>query len=101
MNVINGGCATSQYYNNTIQQKQKNSTETVKSYTAKESERASQASTANRPQLSKRAQAFLEKLRKTYDNLDFMVADFDKGDKAKEILSHSTKEIGRREFGCR
>ena len=40
MNVINGGYATSQYYNNTIQQKQKNSTETVKSYTAKESERA-------------------------------------------------------------
>lgn len=93
MNAINGGYAASQYYNNTIQQKQKNSAETVKSDAAKESERASQAGTVSRPQLSKRAQAFLEKLRKTYGNMDFMVADFDKGDKAKEILSHSTKEI--------
>lgn len=93
MNAINGGYAASQYYNNTIQQKQKNSAETVKSDAAKESERASQAGTVSRPQLSKRAQAFLEKLRKTYGNMDFMVADFDKGDNAKEILSRGTKEI--------
>ncbi len=93
MNVINGSYTASQYYNNTIQQKQKNSAEKGESNTAKKSGMASRTSNANRPQLSNRAQAFLEKLRKTYDNMDFMVADFDKGDNAKEILSHSTKEI--------
>ena len=25
--------------------------------------------------------------------MDFMVADFDKGDNAKDILSHGTKEV--------
>lgn len=92
MNVIDGSYATSQYYN-TVQQNQKNSAGEVKSKTAKESETAIQASNANRSRLSNRAQAFLENLRKTYSNMDFMVADFDKGDNAKEILSRGTKEI--------
>lgn len=35
----------------------------------------------------------MEKLRKTYGDMDFMVADFDKGDNAKEILSRGTKEV--------
>ncbi|MBD5537724.1 MAG: hypothetical protein HDQ99_21130 [Lachnospiraceae bacterium] len=43
--------------------------------------------------LSKNAQALLEKLRKNYSEMDFMVADFDKGDNAKEILSRGTKEV--------
>lgn len=43
--------------------------------------------------LSKKAQVLLEKLRKTYGDMDFMVADFDKGDNAKEILSRGTKEV--------
>lgn len=88
MNVIDGSYAASQYYNNaTVQQNQKNNEEEVKNKTA------SQTSNANRSQLSNKAQAFLENLRKTYSNMDFMVADFDKGDNAKEILSRGTKEI--------
>lgn len=43
--------------------------------------------------LSKKAQALLEKLRKSYGNMDFMVADLDKGDNAREILSRGTKEV--------
>ncbi|MDE7253130.1 MAG: hypothetical protein K2O32_09335 [Acetatifactor sp.] len=43
--------------------------------------------------LSQKAQALLEKLRKTYGNMDFMVADSDKGDDVKEILSRGTKEV--------
>ena len=43
--------------------------------------------------LSQKAQALLEKLRKTYGDMDFMVADFDKGDNAKEILSRGTKDV--------
>lgn len=93
MNVIDGSYATSQYYSNTVQQNQKDNANEVKSKTAKKSEKAIQTNNANRSQFSSRAQAFLEKLRKTYSNMDFMVADFDKGDNAKEILSRGTKEI--------
>lgn len=93
MNVIEGSYATSQYYNSTVQKNKKNNEEKVKSKTAKESESATQTSNASRSRLSSRAQAFLENLRKTYSNMDFMVADFDKGDNAKEILSRGTKEI--------
>ena len=35
----------------------------------------------------------MEKLRKSYSDMDFMVADFDKGDNAKDILSRGTKEV--------
>ncbi len=43
--------------------------------------------------LSKSAQKMLQKLRGSRSDMDFMVADFDKGDNAKEILSHSNKEF--------
>ena len=93
MNVIEGSYATSQYYNSTVQQNQKNNGEKVKSKAVSESESATQTSNVSRSRLSGRAQAYLENLRKTYSNMDFMVADFDKGDNAKEILSRGTKEI--------
>ncbi len=93
MNGIDGSYAASQYYNNTVQQKQKSNTERAKSKTAKESEKAAQTNNAHQPQISSRAQAFLENLRKTYSDMDFVVADFDKGDNAKEILSRCTKEV--------
>lgn len=93
MNVIDGSYAASQYYNNTVQQNQKNNAEEVKNKAAKGIETATQTSNTNQSQLSNKAQAFLENLRKTYSNMDFMVADFDKGDNAKEILSRGTKEI--------
>lgn len=41
--------------------------------------------------LSQKAQAFLKKLRETYGDMDFFVADFNKGDNAKDILSGATK----------
>ncbi len=43
--------------------------------------------------LSKAAQELLEKLKSEKPEMDFMVADFDKGDDAKEILSRGTKEF--------
>ncbi|MCM1065550.1 MAG: DUF6033 family protein [Eubacterium sp.] len=45
------------------------------------------------PQLSQAAQKLLEKLRKTYGNMDFMVADFQNADEAKTVLSRGTKEF--------
>lgn len=43
--------------------------------------------------LSSKAQAMLEKLKKTYSNMDFMVADFTNGADAGKILSRGTKEF--------
>lgn len=43
--------------------------------------------------LSSQAQAMLEKLKKTYSNMDFMVADFANGADARKILSRGTKEF--------
>lgn len=58
-----------------------------------ESKETTQTGSIGEAGLSKKAQSLLEKLRKTYNDMDFMVADFDKGDNAKEILSHGTKEV--------
>ena len=60
---------------------------------AAESKAATQKSSIGESGLSKGAQALLEKLRKSYSDMDFMVADFDKGDNAKDILSRGTKEV--------
>ena len=58
-----------------------------------ESKAATQTDSIGEAGLSKGAQALLEKLRKSYSDMDFMVADFDKGDNAKDILSRGTKEV--------
>ncbi len=54
---------------------------------------ATQTGSIGESGLSQKAQALLEKLRNTYGDMDFMVADFDKGDNAKEILSRGTKDV--------
>lgn len=54
---------------------------------------ANRTGSASEKELSQKAQDLLEKLRKTYGDMDFMVADFDKGDQAKELLSRGTKEV--------
>ncbi len=43
------------------------------------------------PQLFSKAQAYLDKLNKSYDNMEFLV--YSSGKDAKEVLSHSTKEV--------
>ena len=60
---------------------------------AAESKAAAQTGSIGEAGLSKGAQALLEKLRKSYGDMDFMVADFDKGDNAKDILLRGTKEV--------
>ena len=44
-------------------------------------------------QLSDKAQTLLKKLREAYGDMDFFVADFSKGDNAKDILSKAGKEF--------
>ena len=58
-----------------------------------EGKAAAQTGSIGESGLSQKAQVLLEKLRKTYGDMDFMVADFDKGDNAKEILSRGTKDV--------
>lgn len=43
--------------------------------------------------LSKDAEKLLKKLKASHSDMDFMVADFEKGDDAKELLSRGTKEF--------
>lgn len=49
--------------------------------------------TAGEVALSEKAQALLIRLRETYGDMDFFVADFGKGDNAKDILSKSGREF--------
>lgn len=83
MSKIENYYAASNYYD-TIQKKQKRETEKAESKKTKE---------ASQTKLSKKAQDLLEKLRKTYGNMDFMVADFENGEDAQKILSRGTKEF--------
>ena len=75
------------YYGSQAAQKQQKSKNTKKTETTGKSNKVSQ------PKLSKKAQELLEKLRKTYNNMDFMVADYDRGEEAKDLLSRGTKEF--------
>lgn len=49
--------------------------------------------TAGEAGLSEKAQALLKRLRETYGDMDFFVADFGKGDNAKDILSKAGREF--------
>ena len=49
--------------------------------------------TVGETQLSEKAQALLRRLRETYGDMDFFVADFSKGDNAKDILTKAGKEF--------
>ena len=56
-----------------------------------ESTQNRQTQQADAPQLSSKAQVYLDKLNKSYDNMEFLV--YNSGKDAKEVLSHSTKEV--------
>lgn len=58
---------------------------------SKQAEATTQNSEVKKPQLSTAAQQLLEKLQKTYNNMEFMV--YGNGQDAKELLSQGTKEI--------
>lgn len=87
MSKIENSYGVSGYYGSQNTQKQQKSKSTKKTETTGKTNKVSQ------PKLSKKAQELLEKLRKTYGNMDFMVADYDRGEEAKELLSRGTKEF--------
>ena len=67
------------------------STRAAEKKQATENTQNRQTQQADAPQLSSKAQAYLDKLNKSYDNMEFLVYNF--GKDAKEVLSHSTKEV--------
>lgn len=83
MEITNNYSNYTSSYNNAVNSKKQ----------ATESKSATQTGSIGEAGLSQKAQALLEKLRKSYGDMDFMVADFDKGDNAKDILSRGTKEV--------
>ena len=85
MNGVNSYAAYDNYYSSTINNKS-NDTKAASGRKTNSSQNS-----VSQPKLSDKAQDLLEKLKKTYKNMDFMVAG--KGDDAKEILSRGTKEF--------
>lgn len=81
------------YYENSVQEKKsKDSAKAegpVRSYASK----TQAASNSPQASLSSKAKKLLEKLKKKYGNMDFMVSDSENGSNAKELLSQGTKEF--------
>lgn len=70
-------------------------TNTAKSRASKESDKADKTDKTGRKdpvQLSDKAKKLLEELKKTYGNMDFIIADYETDEEASEYLSRGTKE---------
>ena len=75
------GVSQSGYYNNTVKDKQAGATKKNDKTGKKE-----------QVQLSARAKKMLETLKKKYQNMDFMVAEYESDEEAASYLSRGTKE---------
>ena len=85
MVTTHGITSAAGYYKNTVQQK-KDSTVKEKNSTASE-----QAVKSSEDKLSSKAKNYLDNLRKTYGDYDFIVAD--EGDDRRALLDKSNKEF--------
>ena len=88
MSIIEGyGAYQRSYYENTVNGKTtKESTKGGKTKTEKSNKKDEPV------RLSKKAQKLLEELKKTYGNMDFIVANYDSDEEAAAYLSRGTKE---------
>ncbi len=86
MTRVDNYSAAQNYYNSTAQTR-KDSSRAGKTANTKKKKNTEPA------KLSKSAQKVLDELKKKYGNMDFMVADFEGDEEAKEILSRGTKEF--------
>lgn len=90
MNKVNGYNAyQNNYYDNSVQSR-KNQNKTSKSDSSKKTDKTGK--TNGSVQLSDKAKALLQELKKKYTNMDFIVADYDSEEEAASYLSHGTKE---------
>lgn len=90
MNKVGGYSAYQNNYIDSIAQKRKEQDKTSKADSSKKTDSAKKSGSF--VQLSDRAKALLQELKKTYTNMDFIVADYDSEEEAASYLSRGTKE---------
>lgn len=90
MNKVGGYTAYQNNFIDSIIQKGKDQNKTSKSDSSKKADSAKKANSS--VQLSDKAKALLQELKKTYSNMDFIVADYDSDEEAASYLSRGTKE---------
>lgn len=79
-------------YYNTIQSKKNQNTAKTGKKENTTTTKTEKTGNMAQVQLSNRAQELLEKLKKKYSNMDFMVAEYEGDDEAAEYLSRGTKD---------
>lgn len=77
------------YYNNSVQSKK--DTKSEKAGTSQKTADTKKAG-QNTPQLSDKAKALLQDLKKQYGNMDFFVAEYDSEEEAASYLSRGSKD---------
>jgi len=89
MNNMNGissyGAAQKSLYTSSAQNRKTASADSKKTDNTKKTENSS-------VQLSDKAKALLQELKKNYSNMDFFVADYESDEEASEYLSRGTKD---------
>lgn len=90
MNKVSGyGVYQNNFYDK-FAQNRKAQNKTSKSDSSQKTDKSGKANGS--VQLSNKAKALLEELKKTYTNMDFIVADYDSEEEAASYLSRGTKE---------
>lgn len=90
MNKVSGYNAyQNNFYDNSVQNK-KGQNKASKADSSKKTDSTKKAN--GNVKLSDRAKALLQELKKTYSNMDFIVADYDSEEEAASYLSRGTKE---------
>lgn len=90
MNKVNGyNLYQNNYYNNSVNNR-RNQSKTSKSGLSRTEN--SRKADGNNVQLSDRAKALLQELKRTYSNMDFIVADYETEEEAASYLNRGAKE---------
>ncbi len=92
MNKVDSYTNYQNNYYNTIQSKRNPNTTKAGRKENASTEKTEKTSNLAQAQLSNRAKELLEKLKKKYSNMDFMVAEYEGEDEAAEYLSRGTKD---------
>lgn len=91
MNKVSGyNVYQNNYYDNSVGNR-KEQDKTSKTNSANKTNNTKKAD-SNPTQLSEKAKALLQELKRTYRNMDFMVADYDSDEEAASYLSRGTKD---------
>lgn len=90
MNKVGGYNAYQNNFIDSIIQKRKEQNKTSKADSSNKTDSAKKANSS--VQLSDKAKALLQELKKTYTNMDFIVADYESDEEAASYLSRGTKE---------